>query len=438
MTEPLHLSAGGVQRPRAAQVPYPCEHHIPGALSSTGQERVGDLQETDQDDLWKGPQQRQRTVASEQEVEPVTGLQSTPLIHPPAGGEKVAVARHGGGGDHHPSPRDLRSPAQAHVVEKVFDVLVEPTDLVEKVGSHQRAGPRHGEHVAYGVVLGLIQFTPLDERHPEAGMIHSLTDLKQALRVVPVHQFRAHHRGIRAKSFLHQEAYRTRFQRDVVVAAEIERGSLHQPEPLVDRGTEPGVVVESVHDSIGGCLSHPLRHRHGAVGVHHQQRQVRVVLGHKSRHDLVEPGPRVARHHHRNHCRNGRGRGGDRVGEFIIAGGRGLHGCSTIVRSDVRPTHPRGRGARLSPFISRQYPGVMSRPQIEEVATIVQDVAYVSVGLGVLAFQRLQVRRHEITKNLEGHSQEARGTLDLVGSLVSERLKLVEERLSAALDITRR
>jgi hypothetical protein len=92
----------------------------------------------------------------------------------------------------------------------------------------------------------------------------------------------------------------------------------------------------------------------------------------------------------------------------------------------------------LSPVISRQYPGLMSRPQIDEVATIVQDVAYVSVGLGVLAFQRLQVRRHEITKNLEGHSQEARGTLDLVGSLVSERLKLVEERLSAALDITRR
>ena len=88
--------------------------------------------------------------------------------------------------------------------------------------------------------------------------------------------------------------------------------------------------------------------------------------------------------------------------------------------------------------MSHQYRERMDRPQIDDVASIVQDIAYVSVGLGVLAFQRLQVRRHGFAQSLEGHSDDARGTLGLVGTLVNGRLKLVEERLSAALDITRR
>ena len=80
----------------------------------------------------------------------------------------------------------------------------------------------------------------------------------------------------------------------------------------------------------------------------------------------------------------------------------------------------------------------MARLQIDDVADAVKDAAYVSVGLGVIAFQRLQVRRNELTKALEGRSDEAKGALELVGALVNERVKLVEERLGAALDITRR
>jgi len=80
----------------------------------------------------------------------------------------------------------------------------------------------------------------------------------------------------------------------------------------------------------------------------------------------------------------------------------------------------------------------MARRQIEEVADAVKDAAYVSVGLGVLALQRVQVRRSELTKALGGHSEDAKGAVEAISSVVSERVKLVEERLSAALDITRR
>ena len=50
----------------------------------------------------------------------------------------------------------------------------------------------------------------------------------------------------------------------------------------------------------------------------------------------------------------------------------------------------------------------MARLQLDDVTNAVKDAAYVSVGLGVIAFQRLQVRRNELTK-LVGGVRRARG-----------------------------
>jgi hypothetical protein len=76
----------------------------------------------------------------------------------------------------------------------------------------------------------------------------------------------------------------------------------------------------------------------------------------------------------------------------------------------------------------------MSRLQVDDVANAVKDAAYVSVGLGVIAFQRLQVRRNELSKSLAGQTEGAKGALDLVGALVSDRVKVVEERLTSVLE----
>jgi hypothetical protein len=64
----------------------------------------------------------------------------------------------------------------------------------------------------------------------------------------------------------------------------------------------------------------------------------------------------------------------------------------------------------------------MPRLQLDDVTNAVKDAAYVSVGLGVIAFQRFQVRRNELNKLLGG-----------VGSTVGDRVKVVEERLGAAI-----
>ena len=80
----------------------------------------------------------------------------------------------------------------------------------------------------------------------------------------------------------------------------------------------------------------------------------------------------------------------------------------------------------------------MARLQLDDLTNAAKDAAYVSVGLSVIAFQRMQVRRNELNKALEARSGEARDALDVVNALVSDRVKMVEERLGSVLDITRR
>jgi hypothetical protein len=76
----------------------------------------------------------------------------------------------------------------------------------------------------------------------------------------------------------------------------------------------------------------------------------------------------------------------------------------------------------------------VARSPIDDVARAAKDAAYVSVGLGLIAFQRLQVRRQELHKALSGQADDAKGALDAVGTLVGDRLKMLEERVGAALE----
>jgi hypothetical protein len=64
---------------------------------------------------------------------------------------------------------------------------------------------------------------------------------------------------------------------------------------------------------------------------------------------------------------------------------------------------------------------------LDDLARVLQDVAYVSVGLGLMAFQKAQVQRQELKRSLEGRLGGARST-------VGDNLKVVEERLRAVTD----
>ena len=91
----------------------------------------------------------------------------------------------------------------------------------------------------------------------------------------------------------------------------------------------------------------------------------------------------------------------------------------------------------------------MPEISVEDVSKIVKDAAYVAIGFGVLAVQKAQVQRREITEQLQAQVidqartqlTEARENLEKITSdttaqweklsgTVDDRVKLVEERLS--------
>jgi len=84
----------------------------------------------------------------------------------------------------------------------------------------------------------------------------------------------------------------------------------------------------------------------------------------------------------------------------------------------------------------------MAELSLETVTDAARDAFYVTVGASVIAFQKLQVQRVELTKNLNGQIDDAtrtaeksiesaRGSFDSVAEMVDDRFKLVEERLAA-------
>ncbi len=71
---------------------------------------------------------------------------------------------------------------------------------------------------------------------------------------------------------------------------------------------------------------------------------------------------------------------------------------------------------------------------LDTVSETARDAFYVAVGAGVIAFQKLQVQRVELTKTISAQLDDAKGSANEsfgnVSDLVEDRVKLLEERLS--------
>lgn len=70
-------------------------------------------------------------------------------------------------------------------------------------------------------------------------------------------------------------------------------------------------------------------------------------------------------------------------------------------------------------------------PTADQVAKLAKDAVYITIGIGVLAFQQLQVQRHELARWVTGQVDEAKSSLNTFQGQVEDGLKTVEERLSA-------
>jgi DNA-binding transcriptional MerR regulator len=65
---------------------------------------------------------------------------------------------------------------------------------------------------------------------------------------------------------------------------------------------------------------------------------------------------------------------------------------------------------------------------VNDVTQVLKDAAYITVGAGVIAFQKAQVQRQEIQKRLADLEVDPKAGFERIGGTVEERVKLVEER----------
>lgn len=76
----------------------------------------------------------------------------------------------------------------------------------------------------------------------------------------------------------------------------------------------------------------------------------------------------------------------------------------------------------------------MAEITIDDIQKTIKDSFYVSVGLGVIAFQKAQVQRQELQKQVGTNLDGARALVGDRLKTVQERLEAVETRIDAVLD----
>ena len=73
-----------------------------------------------------------------------------------------------------------------------------------------------------------------------------------------------------------------------------------------------------------------------------------------------------------------------------------------------------------------------------DVTKIVKDAAYVTVGFGVLAFQKAQVRRRELEAQLEEQRKAFTPQIETFRTEVEKLVKDLEERFEPVIDQARK
>jgi hypothetical protein len=67
----------------------------------------------------------------------------------------------------------------------------------------------------------------------------------------------------------------------------------------------------------------------------------------------------------------------------------------------------------------------------DQVGEYAKNAVYMTIGLGVLAIQQVQVQRRQLVDWLSGQATELRGSLETMQSRIEETAKATEERVTA-------
>jgi uncharacterized membrane-anchored protein YhcB (DUF1043 family) len=70
---------------------------------------------------------------------------------------------------------------------------------------------------------------------------------------------------------------------------------------------------------------------------------------------------------------------------------------------------------------------------MNDVTKTLKDAGYVLVGMGVIGFQKAQVRRQELTKELSGRTKDLESQLNEVRTQVAKAAETLQERIEPVL-----
>lgn len=306
----------------------------------------------------------------------------------------------------------MNPPTQFQVVTVEGNGWIEPTQLPEEIGPGEQERTRDGKDVADTVVLLLIELPGLDAEIDFAESIDTEANRLEYPWVIPFDQLGPDDAGVRAVDLLDEQSHGVALGGDIVVAEQEEASvPLDEPEDLVARRAEAQVCSDVSNEGF--------RHAHADARAQlfvvrreeEQVPEVRVVLFGQRIERLVEPITRFVYDHD--------GHDGWRLLSFRFHDGARLAGPSRTRRScwndaDADAALALEVPGSLSPMA--QWHSVdltnfdlapaaetvldVSTSAVKRAVDVAKDVTYVGVGLGLLTYQRAQVRRREFERAL--------------------------------------
>ena len=304
-----HVSLAPDHR-QSSEIPPPGPDHGPGPGPVAGQLGHDHLTDGQHDHLGEHPHQGEGSVALEdgqQLVAPLELLQRDRLRRVPlpvrldqrrldgseARGQLLPMTYPGIGRHDDTGSDDLGPPAQVAVLAHGHDRRVEPPELVEQVGAHQRGATRSHEHVTYRVVLAVVDLVGLDPLHHRTALVHGHPHVDQAFGVVPAEHLGRDHPGVGTERLFDQQGDGVGEQGHVVVAHQVVGSAVHHLADLVDRGPKAPVLFESADVGGGQHGRHTGCHVLRAACIEDKDRQLRIFLRSERGQRLFEPRTRI-------------------------------------------------------------------------------------------------------------------------------------------------
>jgi hypothetical protein len=232
-------------------VPGPRVGDVTGVTEPTQHQAVQQLHQGDDGDLRHDPDATRLRVADPAGAQPVPHLEATAIVDRASSAQRLEMSDASTGGHDHSGADHVGAPRKVEIFAEHLDTRIESSQRLEQVRPHEGGGAGHEEDVTHRVVLFLVEFASLHVGRRGTRLVGTHADLQDSLRVVPIDDLAADHAGIRSVGLLDHHLHDIRIEPDVVMAEQVERGTIDRVQDLVGGRTEADVAPDTAEMRMG-------------------------------------------------------------------------------------------------------------------------------------------------------------------------------------------